>query len=261
MDETFQIRVHAGGSGPPLVYLPGLHGDWTLVAAFRGALAGRIPFVEITYPRTLTWSLTDYAREIDAALMERGLATGWLLAESFGSQVAWAMLAEETPRFRVQGVIFAGGFVRYWNAGLVRGTRRLLDAVSTKSLERSLRRYAWLVRHLRYRRAACRPDLSEFLARRTAQDKDAAAHRLTLIAGADWRRVASATGLPVFHLTGFFDPVVPWWPVRRWLRRHCPGFRGARLMFASDHNVLGWAARPAADQVVAWMAQTPAGDS
>lgn len=257
MDEALQIRVYAGDSGPPLVYLPGLHGDWTLVGAFRAALAGRVPFVEVTYPRTLTWSLADYAREIDTAIAARGLAAGWLLAESFGSQVAWAMLAERSRRFHVQGVIFAGGFVRYWNAGLVRGTRRFLDRVSTQSLQRSLRRYAWLVRRLRYRRSPGRPDLTEFLARRTALDKDAAAHRLTLIAGADWRRVAAATELPVFHLTGCFDPVVPWWPVRRWLRRHCPGYRGARLVFASDHNVLGWAARAAADQVVAWMGQTP----
>ncbi len=107
MDEALQIRVHADGSGPPLVYLPGLHGDWTLVAAFRGALVGRVPFVEVTYPRTLTWSLADYAREIDTALVARGLEAGWLLAESFGSQVAWAMLAEKSRRFRVHGVIFA----------------------------------------------------------------------------------------------------------------------------------------------------------
>ncbi len=261
MEETLEIRTHAGLRGPPLVYLPGLHGDWTLVPAFRAALAGRVPFVEITYPRTLSWTLADYAREIDAALAARGLESGWLLAESFGSQVAWAMLAQPTRRFRAEGVVFAGGFVRYWNAGLVRGTRRLLNGVSAQSLQRSLRRYAWLVRHLRYRRSPGRPDLNEFLARRTPLDKDAAAHRLTLIADADWRGVAAVTELPVFHLTGFFDPVVPWWPVRRWLRRHCPGYRGARLVFASDHNVLGWAARAAADQVVAWMAQSHAGGS
>ena len=68
MTEQFEIRVHGEAGLPTLVYLPGLHGDWTLVGSFRHAVSGRVRFVEMTYPRTLAWSLDDYGREIEAAL-------------------------------------------------------------------------------------------------------------------------------------------------------------------------------------------------
>lgn len=256
MDDTLQIRVHAGsaaGDAPVLVYLPGLHGDWTLVRTFREALAGRATFVELTYPRTLTWSLPDYAQAVAETLAKHGLAQGWLLAESFGSQVAWALLAEPALPFRVQGVVFAGGFVRHGSRWLARLGQRVCLRISAAALQRPLRLYAAAARWLRRRPGTGRADLEEFVARRTELDKNAAAHRLHLIARADWRPVAQATRVPVFHLAGFFDPVVPPWPVQRWLRRHCPGFRDARVIFASDHNVLGAASRQAAEQVLAWI--------
>lgn len=116
MDDTLLLRVHAAvapSAAPVLVYLPGLHGDWTLVRAFREALTGRATFAEFTYPRTLTWSLPDYAQAVAVTLVKHGLVQGWLLAESFGSQVAWAMLADAAFPFRIRGVVLAGGFVRH----------------------------------------------------------------------------------------------------------------------------------------------------
>src|ERR1035438_3914147 len=86
MEEKLQLRVHGDDSLPTLIYLPGLHGDWTLVGGFLQALDGRVRFVEITYPRTLVWSLEDYAAAIETALAQNGIASGWLLGESFGSQ-------------------------------------------------------------------------------------------------------------------------------------------------------------------------------
>jgi pimeloyl-ACP methyl ester carboxylesterase len=257
MDQSWQLRVHPAALDPPaapvLVYLPGLHGDWTLVGPFRAALAGRATFGEVTYARTYRASLSDYADAVFDLLRAQGLAHGWLLAESFGSQVAWAMLAAPRPGFTIRGIILAGGFVRYQPRWLVRLGGRAFERMPARRLQSALRLYVRIVRCLRYRSAAFAEDLAEFLARRTEADKLAAAHRLGLIARADWRPLARQTRLPVFHLAGFFDPVVPPWPVRRWLRRHCPGFRGARLFFASDHNVLNSAPRRAADQVLAWV--------
>src|SRR5271157_2179704 len=91
-EEKLQIRVHGGPGLPTLIYLPGLHGDWTLVTSFRLALAGRVGFVEVVYPRSLTWSLDDYTDAIVTALLARGIERGWLLAESWGSQLAWKLL-------------------------------------------------------------------------------------------------------------------------------------------------------------------------
>ena len=53
MAEELQLRIHGEASLPTLIYLPGLHGDWTLIGGFRHALGGRVRFVEVTYPRTL----------------------------------------------------------------------------------------------------------------------------------------------------------------------------------------------------------------
>ena len=61
MTDDLKMRAHGDASLPTLVYLPGMHGDWTLVSSFRAAIAGRVRFVEFTYPRTTTWSLDDYA--------------------------------------------------------------------------------------------------------------------------------------------------------------------------------------------------------
>jgi pimeloyl-ACP methyl ester carboxylesterase len=98
MDEKLQLRIHGDRSLPTLIYLPGLHGDWTLVGGFLQALDGRARFVEITYPRTLVWTLDDYAAAIEAALAQNGIASGWLVGESFGSQPLWALVERALVR-------------------------------------------------------------------------------------------------------------------------------------------------------------------
>ncbi len=254
MNEELLLRVHPGPASPLVVYLPGLHGDWTLAGGFRAALAGRATFAEFTYPRTVTWTLSDYAAAVAGALQARGVERGWVLAESFGSQIAWALLAAPELPFRAQGLVLAGGFVRYGRRGLVRWGERALRRVSADSLRRPLRAYVWFVRWWRGRHGYdAGADLAEFVARRTEADKRAAAHRLRLLAEADWRSVAARCALPVFQLAGALDPLVPWRPVRRWLARECPGFRGSRVVWTSDHNVLGCAPRAAAAQILAWI--------
>src|SRR3569832_1550836 len=109
-ENTPQVRIHAGPDNVTLVYLPGVHGDWTLVGGFRRAVLGRVRFVEVCYPRTRTWSLGEYAAQIEKALREAGISRGWLLGESFGSQVVWELLRQN--RFKAEGVVLAGGFVR-----------------------------------------------------------------------------------------------------------------------------------------------------
>ena len=38
MNECVEVRVHGAEPLPTLIYLPGLHGDWTLIGSFRKAL-------------------------------------------------------------------------------------------------------------------------------------------------------------------------------------------------------------------------------
>ena len=255
MAEELQLRIYGEPSLPTLIYLPGLHGDWTLIGSFRKAISGHARFVEITYPRTLTWSLDDYAATIETALAHNGITSGWLLGESYGSQVLWAMVAR--GKFPAQGVILAGGFVKHPMRWAVRLAEKLTGRISTALFVRILFSFAKISR-FRYRRSPeTLATIDEFVVRRTELDRQAAQHRLHLIAQYDPCPIARQTTLPVFGLTGILDPLVPWPFTRRWLRKNCPALRDYKIIRRADHNVLSTAPKEAAKQVLEWMNQQP----
>lgn len=251
MEEEIQLRVHGQGDLPTLVYLPGLHGDWTLIGRFREALGKRARFVEITYPRTLSWSLDDYAAAIERELSRNKIRGAWLLAESFGSQIVWPLLGRN--ELKIGGVILAGGFVRHPVTWGVRLADRLLGRISLGMITGVLFGYARIARARFGRSTQMRKDVEEFIARRTPLDIQAAQHRLRLLAVHDPCGIASSTKVPIYALTGLFDPIVPWFWVRRWLRQNCPALREYKIIGRADHNVLGTAPRKSADQVMAWI--------
>jgi pimeloyl-ACP methyl ester carboxylesterase len=251
MSEELQLRIYGEASQPTVIYLPGLHGDWTLVGSFRRALGNRARFVEMTYPRTLTWSLDDYAANVENALAEKGITGGWLLGESFGSQVVWQMVAR--ARFEIEGVVLAGGFVRHPVRAGVRFAERTGRGISLSLLTRIMFGYAKIAR-FRYRHSPeTQADIQEFIRRRTELDRQAAVHRLRLIAQSDFCAVAQAAKMPIFAITGVLDPIVPWFFVRHWLRKNCPALCGYKILWSADHNVLGTAADASAEQVMRWI--------
>jgi len=221
MVEELQIRVHGAASLPTVVYLPGLHGDWTLVGGFRRQLAGKARFVEFIYPRTLTWSLEDYAAAIENALAQNGITSGWLLGESYGSQIVWALVARK--KFSAQGIILAGGFVKHPSRRGVRLMRFTLSMIPSKLLSWLVVFFAKLASWRYCHSPESLANIDEFVARRTKLDCQAMQHRLGLIAGFDPRETARATRLPVFYLSGWLDPIVPWPLARRWLRKKLSG--------------------------------------
>ena len=257
--ERLQLRVRGDDSLPTLIHLPGLHGDWTLLGPFRAALGGRARFIESTYPRRLDWSLDDYAGAIEAALLERGITSGWILGESFSSLVAWQFLArQQAPdhpaAFKVTGLILVGGFVRHpwpWAVRLAHSTSRF---VSLKLLRHLCKLYG---RTARRRFCDCPEvvaELDEFVDRRTIEpDRQVITHRYQMISQNDPCSIASNTTLPVHQLTGAWDPIVPWWQVRPWLRRHCPGYRASRVIWSGGHNVLLSAPLKSANQIMGWV--------
>lgn len=249
--EQIQLRIQGDPSQPTLIYLPGLHGDWTLVASFKRALGNRVRFAEVTYPRTLTWSIEDYAVNVENALAEAGITHGWLLGESFSSVVVWPMI--QRGKFQAEGLILAGGFVQHSLGRAVRLVEYVAGALPLSLITRVMFGYAKVAR-FRYRRSPeTRAGIQEFIARRTELDRKAAVHRLHLVAESDPRMIAKSANVPVFALTGVLDPIVPWIFVRRWLRRNCPALRDYKIIWRADHNVLSTAANAAADQVVNWM--------
>jgi pimeloyl-ACP methyl ester carboxylesterase len=251
MPEELQLRIYGDASLPTLIYLPGLHGDWTLIGGFRHAVASKVRFVEITYPRTLTWSLDDYAAAVETALANHGIAAGWLLGESFSSQVVWAMV--QRGKFQAQGVILAGGFVRYPMRRAVWLMEKITDRISTAMLVWIIFGYAKVAR-FRYRRSRqTLATIDDFIARRTELDRKAAQHRLHLVAENDPRPIACQTRLPVFALSGLVDPIVPWPRVRRWLKKNCPALRDYKIIRRADHNVLSTAPGESSRQILEWM--------
>jgi len=275
MTEHLQLRIHDPESEPVLVYLPGLHGDWTLLAAFRQALTGRACLAEVTYPRRDDWSLDDYARVVEETLTARGINAGWIIGESFSSQVVWALIArvlrrqtsnidpaKACPGFNLRGIILAGGFVRHPLPSCVRVAHhasRLIPMWLLKTLCQ-----AWISAAARRHRECVQlaAELGEFVARRAnEQDRTAINSRYQLITANDLRPLARQTTVPVFHLSGAIDPIVPWWPVRRWLRRECPGYSGSQIIPRAGHNVLLDAPGESADQILDWIMKAgPAGD-
>jgi pimeloyl-ACP methyl ester carboxylesterase len=252
MDEKLELRAYGDPALPVLIYLPGLHGDWTLISGFRSAVAGRVHFVEMAYPRTVTWSLDDYAAAIEAELSKLGITKGWLLGESFGSQPMWKLIAR--GKFHAQGAVLAGGFVKHPFQWFMSPLEKLMRGVPSFVLVKIMFGYARYAR-IRYRRSPqTLATLDEFLARRRGRmDRESAQYRLRMIGQNDLRQTAMTTQVPIFGLTGILDPIVPWHPVRHWLKRNCPALRDYKIVRRADHNVLNTGMQESVQWILDWM--------
>jgi len=255
VEEQIQIRIHGESRQPTLIYLPGLHGDWTLVSSFRTAVNAHLRFVEITYPRTTAWSLGDYADAVTTALAAHEIREGWVIAESFSSQVAWGILQRAAEnRFRMDGLILVGGFVRHPFMAGAHFARFVNKAIPLWALKLFCAVYARYARFRHRRAPETLASISEFVRNRTNDtDRRAICHRYDVIIQNDLRAVARGATLPVYQLAGFFDPIVPWPMVQPWLKRNCPGFRAWKVIWRADHNALGTAPHAAAEYVLRWM--------
>ncbi|MEO6036736.1 MAG: hypothetical protein ABIQ35_15910 [Verrucomicrobiota bacterium] len=252
MTEELQMRIFGGEELPTLIYLPGTHGDWTLNGGFRRKVANRVRLIEFTFPRTLEWSLEDYASNVEQKLAENNIGAGWILAESFSSQIAWAMAGRNSTDFRIQAMILAGGFVRHPVIPSVRLAKTLTERIPLWLLRMMLKGYSVYACARENNSIEIRAELKEFVERRTKDDLRAAAHRLDLIAHSDLRSIARASKVRLFYLTGLVDPIVPWPLVRPWVKKNCMGYQDERILFGSDHHVLG-SAKKSSEQILRWM--------
>lgn len=260
-EEPLLIRIHGNPQGPTLIHLPGIHGDWSMVGDFRREAVKHLCFVEFTYPRTTTWTMDQYGEAILNSLVEHKITHGWIMAESFGSQVAWKLLELQRKcpeQFSPEGLILAGGFVQHMT---LCGFKFLgmNFKISIKGQFEILRYFGRIILNRCKKDPLMREDLKEFKKRRCQLDKDAVTHRLEIIAANDPRPVASTTHLPVYCMGGLVDLAVIFPHTRYWLWRHCPGYRGGYLMLdpdlrviGSDHHVLGRGKR-AFKIMSAWM--------
>jgi pimeloyl-ACP methyl ester carboxylesterase len=261
MSDQLRIQINGKAGQPTLVYLPGLHGDWTYNARLREALAGRARLVEFSYPVIDAWKLEDYAKNLELALLAHEIKEGWLLAESFGSQVGWGLLAQAEdnqkagrPGFCPQALILAGGFARHPLPRGVQLARHSHRSLPLKFLMRLLRLYLGLVRWRHRRSPTTRQSLDEHYRKHDQEaSRRAMLSRYDVILASDPRPLARRTQVPVYYLTGFWDPIVMWCLVHPWLKRNCPAYRGWRLVWSAEHNVLGFQPEISAAQILRWM--------
>lgn len=262
-EETLEISIHGSNEHPTLIYLPGTHGDGTIITPLRHLLSPHCRFVEITYPRTTAWSLTDYARHISNALSSQGITEGWLLAESFGSQIAWSLANELAGGFHCQGIILAGGFGRHpfpWGVRLAIKGLRWLTAKESR-VNRVMRIYRRMVKVCYESTSDTEQAVKSFIERRTPVDALAAIHRLYLIATNYPHESIACTQLRVYSLSGFWDGLVPWYLVTPWLRHHCPGYKESAMIYTADHNVLFSAPSKSARTILKWLGRDVERDS
>ena len=258
MAENFNSAFTVKRRCPRWFFCPACTAIGRSSAAFARPSADQVRFVEFTYPRTLTWSLDDYAAAIETALAQNGITGGWLLGESYGSQVLWAMVAR--GKFTAQGVILAGGFVKHPLRWAVRLAEKLTGRISDAMVVRLIFAYAKIAR-FRYRRSPeTLANIDEFVSRRTGFDRRAAQHRLHLIAENDPRPDRPPDQAAGLWLTGVPDPIVPWPWVRHWLKKNCPALRDYKLIWSGDHNVLSTTPRESTRQVLEWMALPETGN-
>jgi pimeloyl-ACP methyl ester carboxylesterase len=261
MNRSVTVEVFGSPADPTLIYLPGLHGDCTLIRRFRESVQNRVRVVQVGYPRAVEWSLQDYAASILHELSIAGIREGWILAESFGSQVGWALEAAAASGtrdgrvdFKPLGFVLAGGCVRYPFA-----TRQVVGSPFFRvlipfAMRTALRFYPWYARLRHWKDPRNNADIAAFVAeRRMPFDREVLEARLQLIAEADFRERIARLACPVYQLTGFIDPIVPWSPVRSWLRQNCPAWKETLILYRADHNVLNTQALRSRDAILRWI--------
>jgi len=184
--------------------------------------------------------------------LEHGISRGWVIGESFGSQIVWPLVGSARS-FTADGVILAGGFGRHPMKFGVNSAKAFCAGLPLSFITWALFFYAPFARFRFGNSPEAHASIKEFIARRTQLDKCAGAHRLQLIANNDPRELAAQVQVPVYHLSGFWDPVVPWPMARSWLERYCPAYRGGRVIASADHNVLATGTNRAAKIVAEWI--------
>jgi len=255
LDQTERLIYQASGplGAPVIVYLPGIQGDWTPMWRLRRLLGARFRLIEVAYPRAPDWTLDDYAAKFARLLKELGLERVHLLAESFGSLVAWTFGLRHPER--VASLMLAGGFCRSPGRVRVALARGALGLVPAALLDRAIDLYCWYFqRRRRFPEKWELPDVF-FPAARTRQGWRTTRGRLRIINKTDLRPHVPAARFPILYLGGARDSIVP---VRREVR-HLERALPARCRFRSHllpgvpHAVLPASFRQADRIITEWV--------
>ena len=178
-------RIRGGEEALPVVYLPGVHGDWTPQAAASQILASAFRLVEISYPKEPLWRLGDYASALVSLLDRLEIESAHVVAESFGSLVGWEFGLEH--RSRVRSMVIVGGFCQPPGPRKVLLAKWGLSVLPTGLFERGVDAYVAMRQHQgKLEQPEMEVDLP-YAAVRTDLGRIATVSRFELICTSDYR--------------------------------------------------------------------------
>lgn len=239
LDQSSALVHQVSGSEelPTLVYLPGVHGDWTPLARARSLLGEAARLVEVAYPRVADWTLPDFAKALENLLDLLKLDSVHLVGESFGSLVAWEFgLAHP---HRVRSLSLVGGFSQPPDSRTARWARHALSLVPTVLFETGIDLY---VAHKNRRGETRHPGdgAPAYAAVRTTRGRRATANRMDIIHRTDFRPRLGDVAFPVRYIGGEKDRLVPVQRELATLEKYLPtacDFQG-RILSAAPHMII-----------------------
>lgn len=205
--EDLLYRTTPAPGRPIVVYLPGVHGDWTSFHRIRPFLERDVALVELSYPKSEIAGLPEIAAKIVRLVRALDVRNAHLLGESFGSLVAWRM-ALDAPDLTAS-LILAAGFTSPPPLRRAHLAFLALRTMPTPLFELLIDAYVAIQNRLGTGRPTPGEQLSPFFALRSDDGRLAVARRMETIQHSDLRAELSRIRAPVRYLGGKFDLVVP----------------------------------------------------
>lgn len=190
---------------PPILYLPGVHGDWTPQTRTRNIVSNDFHFVETAYPRVASWSIDDYAQALNDLLNQLGIESAHIVGESFGSLVGWQFGISEPKR--VRSFTLVGGFSQPPRFRVAGAAAMALKTLPTTVLESAIDFYVARKSAMGQHRETF--DSGAYPATRSDQGRQATARRMAIIQASEFRDRLGEIAFPVRYLAGAHDIVVP----------------------------------------------------
>lgn len=192
------------GSGPPLVYVPGLDGSGELLFLQERELAERFRLLRIPSRAARHFEYEDLLTDVEAALDSEGIQRATILGESFGGSVA-LQFALARPH-RVERLILVSAFPYFRNRRLLKLGLRITRTFSPAFIFKGKR---WLDVPV-FALDGVGPSVRGRLARITRrQPPDGFVRRVELVAGYDVRERLAEIDAPTLLIAGERDRLVP----------------------------------------------------
>lgn len=252
-------RVSGRAEAPVVVYLPGVHGDWTAQTAARPVLTQGLRLIEVAYPRTAAWNLEEFASALGALLDELGQRRVHLVGDSFGSLVAWQFALHDPQR--VRSLVLVGGFCQPPRFRLAASAGLALHLMPTPLLELGITAYVNYCRSWRGRCFDLDDGTTPYAATRTLAGRVATARRMAIIQQTDFRSQLHRVSFPVRYVGGAWDRIVP---VRREVRTLNtqlaePCRFESHLIPRAPHAIIATHPLETAQRIAAWLAEVDRG--